>query len=214
MRRGLEHVSEVIKGGSCNSLSGKIIFINGLLIHLFRDEKSSLKANVTSLFSLLMEKHYVSKNSPNRTYATCIKMKPKDGISDLIIRTGDRLRRAISMLGLETNSTTYKGLCGDGVTVVLAKQKGSQESSIKKITTSVIKARGNPLMITKVKEYYPSLIRIRKISSSPLKDLETYKKAYEKMKSKPGNMTKGSDGKTIDGTSINKLEKLRRSIMD
>jgi hypothetical protein len=37
---------------------------------------------------------------------------------------------------------------------------------------------------------------------------EIYVIAYEKMKSKPGNMTKGTDGKTLDAFSIKEIEKL------
>ena len=56
--------------------------------------------------------------------------------------------------------------------------------------------------------------RQRYFSSQQLKDLNIYKEAYNKMKSNPGNMTKGTDGETLDGISINKLSKLRDSVMD
>ena len=63
MKRGVEHVSEVTKGGSYNFLSGEIISIQGLLIHLFKDAKFILKVNVTRLFELPAEMHYANKNS-------------------------------------------------------------------------------------------------------------------------------------------------------
>ena len=99
MKRGVEHVSEVTKGGSYNFLRGEIIFIQGLLIHLFKDDRFILKVTVTRLFDLLVESHYANKNSSNRTYATCIRMEPKDGIPDFIVGTGDHLREVIPMLG-------------------------------------------------------------------------------------------------------------------
>nr|YP_009364339.1 hypothetical protein [Ophiocordyceps sinensis]ARF03419.1 hypothetical protein [Ophiocordyceps sinensis]QDH07253.1 hypothetical protein [Ophiocordyceps sinensis] len=209
MRRGVEHVSEVTKESSYDNLSGKIIFIQGPIINPSKDAKFNLKVTDTSISELLVEKHYANKNSSDRTYATCITMGPKDGITDFIIGTGDRLREAIPMWWLENHSTKK---CGDGVTVVLNKE-GSQESLFDKMATSV-NSRGNPLLNTNVKAYYPLQVQTRGISSKALKDIETYKKAYEKMKSKPGNMTEGSDGNTLDGMSLIKLEKLRDSILD
>jgi len=212
MKRGVEHVSEVTKGGSYNFLRGEIIFIQGLLIHLFKDDRFILKVTVTRLFDLLVESHYANKNSSNRTYATCIRMEPKDGIPDFIVGTGDHLKEVIPMLGQEPNSNLFKEY-GDGVIVVLSKKEGSQESFINKTTTGV-KSRGNPLLKTKIEAYYPLYIHIRKISSKPLQDIEVYKKAYEKMKSKPGNMDPLSNGNTLDGMSLKRLENLRNSIMD
>jgi len=55
---------------------------------------------------------------------------------------------------------------------------------------------------------------MRNISSLQLKNLNTYKKAYDKIKSNPGNMTKGTDGKTLDSISLKKITKLRDSVMD
>jgi len=100
MKRGVEHVSEVTKGGSYNFLRGEIIFTQGLflLIHLFKDDRFILKVTVTRLFDLLVESHYANKNSSNRTYATCIRMEPTDGIPDFILGTGDHLREVIPML--------------------------------------------------------------------------------------------------------------------
>ena len=41
---------------------------------------------------------------------------------------------------------------------------------------------------------------------------ELFMLAYEKMKSKPGNMTAGTDGKTIDGTTLQRIGKLIDSL--
>lgn len=56
----------------------------------------------------------------------------------------------------------------------------------------------------------------RGISSKALNDIATYKKAYEKIKSKSVNMTEegSEDAYTLDGISLIKLEKLRNSITD
>lgn len=37
---------------------------------------------------------------------------------------------------------------------------------------------------------------------------EMFMLAYENIKSKPGNMTVGTDGKTIDGTTLNRIGKI------
>lgn len=54
----------------------------------------------------------------------------------------------------------------------------------------------------------------RGISSKALNDIATYKKAYEKIKSKSVNLTEGSEDASLDGISLRKLEKLRNSITD
>jgi len=46
------------------------------------------------------------------------------------------------------------------------------------------------------------------VNYKDLCDIEAYKKAYEKIKSKPGNMTPGTDGDTFDGMSLTRIEKL------
>src|SRR4051794_15938572 len=43
---------------------------------------------------------------------------------------------------------------------------------------------------------------------------ELYEVAYEKIKSKPGNMTAGSDGKTLDGFSLQAITGLIESMRD
>ncbi|MEU9247764.1 reverse transcriptase domain-containing protein [Streptomyces sp. NPDC048385] len=43
---------------------------------------------------------------------------------------------------------------------------------------------------------------------------EMYMAAYERIKSKPGNMTKGSDGSTLDGFSERTIQRLIRSMKD
>lgn len=43
---------------------------------------------------------------------------------------------------------------------------------------------------------------------------ELYELAYEKIKSKPGNMTKGSDGKTLDGFSFHVINDMIEHLRD
>ena len=43
---------------------------------------------------------------------------------------------------------------------------------------------------------------------------EMFMLAYEKIKSKPGNMTAGTDGKTIDGTTLNRIGKIIDKLKD
>lgn len=212
MRRGVEHVSEVVKRSSDSFLNGEIISFQDLIIHLSKDERFHLKITVTSVFDLGVEMRYAAKDSSNRTYTTCIRMKSTDRISDFKIGTGDRLRGAIPMLELEPNNLLPLR-CGDGVIVVLKKEEGSQEIFINRASPSV-KSRRSHLLKSSVEIYCPRHIQTRSISSKPLTDIDVYKKAYVKIKSKPGNMTKGSDGETLDGMSISKLTKLRNSIMN
>lgn len=44
--------------------------------------------------------------------------------------------------------------------------------------------------------------------------VDLYITAYERLKSSPGNMTKGSDGETLDGFSLEKIEKIIESMRD
>ena len=43
---------------------------------------------------------------------------------------------------------------------------------------------------------------------------EMFYVAYQRVYAKPGNMTKGSDGETIDGMSLSRIEKLISSLKD
>ena len=43
---------------------------------------------------------------------------------------------------------------------------------------------------------------------------EMYYVAYQKINAKPGNMTKGTDGQTIDEMSLSRIEKLIGAIKD
>lgn len=61
---------------------------------------------------------------------------------------------------------------------------------------------------SKVKDYkYERIYRI-------LFNEEMFMLAYEKIKSKPGNMTPGTDGKTIDGMTLKRVGKLIDSLKD
>jgi nicotine oxidoreductase len=71
----------------------------------------------------------------------------------------------------------------------------------------------NSLFKTKeVRNYLTPTLFTRGISSKPLSEIDIYKKAYDILKSNPGNMTNGTDNLTIDGTSLNTLKKLSSSV--
>lgn len=146
------------------------------------------------------------------TYKTLIRMETTDEIRDGVKRTGDLLNRVIGILGLETKTLKREG---DGATVVLSAQTGLKKGSQERVSNK--KRAGifiHPLTIlqTNVKSYYSRPTFTRNISSKALNNLELYKNAYETLKSKPGNMTPGTDGQTIDGISERKLIKLIDSI--
>jgi retron-type reverse transcriptase len=58
------------------------------------------------------------------------------------------------------------------------------------------------------------IIQKRYLTSHKLSDIQVFKNAYYKTKSEPGNMTKGTDGETIDGTSLRTLAKLQKDVLD
>jgi group II intron reverse transcriptase/maturase len=154
-------------------------------------------------------------------------MESKDKIRDSIQRTRDHLRKVISILGLETKTLNYiLELMGDGEIIVptyLARQKildfqaglrkGFQDSIANKNRTRSL-LHSTPLLKANAKGYYLKPDHSRYISSESLKDIEVYKKAYNKMKSNPGNMTPGTDNETLDRMSIARLNKLRISILN
>ena len=104
MRRGPEHVCKVEKQTSYKNVIGEINFIHGLIIHPSHNAKLSLKVTDTNLFNSTIEKVYVVESLLNRTDITYVKMRPTDRISDIIIRTGDRLREAIPILDIKANN--------------------------------------------------------------------------------------------------------------
>jgi hypothetical protein len=168
-----------------------------------------------------MEVQYMILNSLHLTYTTCIKMETKDGIRDSSIRTGDHLTRAIGILGLETKtSSLYQNRTrkGDGAIVVPYNREGLQDFIIDKVKTSgtLLYTRQNPLLRANALSYYSKPVNVfsRNISSKPLHDIEVYKKAYDKIKSNPGNMSPGTDGQTLDGMSIKKLIKIRKRVIN
>ena len=50
------------------------------------------------------------------------------------------------------------------------------------------------------------------LSSSPLKDVEIYKRAYISIKSNEGSMTPGKDGETLDGISVEYLSRIAEDV--
>lgn len=215
MNRRVEHGSKVLRPSSYNLSKGELIFIQGSLIHLSQDTKLGSKITVTSLVGKRVESAYARLNSPTRISTTCLKMEPKDRIWDSIQGTRDLLRKVISILVLETKTLTNYNSVGDGEIVVPIKREGFQDRIVNKNRTRTYTLiHSFPLLKTNARGSYLKPPSSRHISSETLKDLSAYKKAYNKIKSNPGNMTPGSDDETLDGMSIKRLDKLRTSILN
>lgn len=211
---------------------GELISIHESLIHLSQDARLDSKITVTSLLGKNVESAYTSLNSPNMILKTFLKMESKDRIEDSIHRTRDHLRKVISILGLETK--TLKCIfeepfhinkkmvgeiedshsMGDGEIVVpVYNKEGFQDSIVNKNRTRGL-LHSTPLLKANAKGYYLKPYNLRYISSESLKDIEVYKKAYNKIKSNSGYMTSGTDNETLDGMSMMRLNKLRISILN
>jgi hypothetical protein len=95
------------------------------------------------------------------------------------------------------------------------RREGLQDSVINKRRAG---SKVHPVskLSTNVKSYYSKPTLTRNISSQALNNLELYKHGYDIIKSKPGpeNKSPGSDGQTIDDTSIKKLTKLRDAVVN
>ena len=213
MMRGVEHVVKVQTVNSYNLLKGEVLFIYVLLKHLSQDARLILKVTVTRLWRKTMESAYTVFNSLCMTYSTWIGMKTKDEIKDFTMRTGDLLTQAIGILVLETKTFDYNTQKGDGAIVVPTNREGLQDSIHSKVQTRTI-VHQNPLLKANAASYYLKPAHSRCISSKPLNDINLYKKAYDDMKSNPGNMTPGTDHNTLDGMSLTKLTKLRDSVIN
>lgn len=215
MNKRVEHGRKVLRISSYNLSKGELISIHEPLIHLSQYAKLGSKITVTSLLGKGVESAYSPLNSLNMILTTCLKMESKDRIGDSIQRTRDHLRKAISILGLETKTLNPNvDSVGDGEIVVpVYNRKGFQDSIINKNRT-----RGwlhsIPLLKANAKGYYLKPANSRNISSESLKDIEVYKKAYNKMKSNPGNMIPETDNETLDRMPIARLNKLRTSILN
>jgi hypothetical protein len=148
-------------------------------------------------------------------------METKAGIRDDTKRTGDLLSQANGILGLEAKTSLTNIREGDGATVVTCaypgRREGLQDSVINKNRAGII-IHPFSILRTNVKSYYSKPNLTRNISSQALNNLELYKNAYDLIKSKPGNLTPGADGQTIDGLSITitikKLTKLRDAVIN
>jgi len=102
---------------------------------------------------------------------------------------------------------------GDGATVIRLKvTEGLQKTFFNKKRTGM-KIHSSSLLKTNVVSYCKRPTLTRNISSKALNNIEIYKEAYNIIKSKPGNMTPGSDNQTIDGMSIVKLENLKDDVI-
>jgi hypothetical protein len=136
-----------------------------------------------------------------------------------------RLQGNISLPFLRLQGNKNQGKDGGFDLAWVKEGEGSQgQFNIKKTTRGRRRSKTPrfPLIETKVRSYYSlhnskRIIQLseRDISSKALNDINVYKKAYDNMKSKPGNMKKpsGVDLETLDGMSIRKIEKLRKDII-
>lgn len=109
---------------------------------------------------------------------------------------------------------------GDGVIVVPEYREGSQDSVSNMTRTGKVQTtlHSCPLLIARklrdrLSYNYSSTELRRGVSSKPLTQIDIYKKAYDIIKSKAGNMTAGSDRLTLDEMSTVKLNKLMKSVM-
>lgn len=103
--------------------------------------------------------------------------------------------------------------------VVPGNWKGSQDSAVSKVRTGEVPAtlHSNPILTTsklrhKLGNHHGIIKGHRFISSKPLVHIDTYKKAYDLMKSNPGNMTPGTDEATLDGMSLERLNKIMEKV--
>jgi len=220
-RRGVEHVGKVLQVTSYRSIKGEVLFIYVLIIHPSQYAKLISKVAETIILRKIVENAYAILNSLQMTYRTSIRMETKDEIRDDSKRTGDLLSQVIDILGLETKGPEQRKnrRDGDGVNVVpyatkhKGRREGLQDSIINNQRTSILL---HPFSIVKtnVKGYYSKPTFTRNISSKALNNIELYKNAYEIIKSKAGNMTKGIDKHSVDAISIKKLTKLRDSVVN
>lgn len=157
-------------------------------------------------------------------YVTNIKYLTTVEISDLLLRTGDLLSPVMDTVGTHPMALQFKG--GDGAIVVhrhdaevpyfgkvslVRPMKGLQDRTAMTIGARTLIHPYPQLATTKLRHYL-SPLQIRTITSKPLTDIALYKAAYNNIKSKPGYMTKGTDGNTLDGMSLKLLEKLVEDI--
>ena len=209
-KRGVQHVHKVFEINSYNLSKGEVPFAHVLIILPSQDQELALKITDTRFWEKVVEKLNATLNSSHMTSITNLKQRTKDKISDLIIRTGDLLNRAIGIKILRFLSSE---MGGDGVAVVPQKRKGLQDLIINKnITRNQL--HYIPLLRTNVVGYYRRPALSRSISSKPLTNIEIYQQAYHIIKSNPGNMTPGVDKMTLDGMSIKRLTNLMESIKD
>ena len=211
MNRRVEHGSKVLKLSSYNLIRGKLIYIQGSLIHLSQDTRLNSKITVTSLKGKRVESAYARLNSLFKILTTCLRMEPKDIKLDSIQGIRDLLREVIPISVREAVTPYYT--VGDGETVVPKIREGFQDRIINKNRARTL-IHSYPLLRTNVRNYYFKPAWSRLISSASLKDISVYKKAYNRMKSNPGYMSPGTDGETLDGMSVKRLEKLRSSILN
>jgi nicotine oxidoreductase len=210
--RGQQHVSKASEEIKCVSSKSKVIFIHGSFVMPSQDYTLFSKTFDTS-FEDNSVKTWSAKLDPSSTiWRISSTHIPTNEISDSPLGTRDLLSRAIDIQILRLWASNKRG---DGVIVVPGNWKGSQDSAISKVRTGGVPAtlHSNPMLITsklrhKLRYHHDTLKGLRFISSKPLVLIDTYKKAYDLMKSNPGNMTPGSDEATLDGMSLERINKI------
>lgn len=215
---GVEHVSKAWNGSKYNFFKGKVIFIHASPILSSQDWILASKILDTKCCCRYIKMQSVYLGLQQLIWNTFPKQGAKDRISDSKQGIGDPLSLVI-------DTSIFKILAlriskGDGVIVVPIRE-GSQESSFSMSRTGVRSLiHSTPLLKTNAFNYskmtaYPSnnfISSKRFVSSQPLTQIGIYKKAYDIIKSNPGNMTPGTDGRTLDGMSIKKLEVLMENV--
>jgi group II intron reverse transcriptase/maturase len=90
---------------------------------------------------------------------------------------------------------------GDGVSVVLASILKTSSKEGKQFNPFLDPMSGRPYSTGSSKKRNIEVIREIECSYKQLFNMDIYKSAYQKLRSKPGNMTPGVDSETLDGIS-------------
>lgn len=221
---GVEHVSKAWKIGKCILSKGKVILNHAPTILLSQDWILTLKTFDTECCFRYVEKQNAHLSPMQLIWETFLRQGAKDKIRDSLLGTGDLLSPVMDTVIVKVTAALWitERSKGDGVIVVpRLGREGSQGSIVGMSRTGVRKLiHSSPLLTTNTLHYSVGSASMsnhllqcnRYVSSKPLTQIDIYKKAYLALRSNPGNMTPGTDVKTLDGMSIEKLEALMESI--
>lgn len=101
---------------------------------------------------------------------------------------------------------------GNGVSI-LAISRMQGYSKVRQFHTGTLRTAANAVVSNKV-TYFKMPDMHHTGVYKKIADIDTLIQAYEKLKSRPGSMTPGTDGNTLDGYSIEKLESISKSLKD